>query len=268
MAITSLNGLFAGARPQRRFIKMTGPTMVVGRMYSSWYVGGMPPAADIPVSGVGGEALVSPVVGQLPFVNPAQGFAYLSNFNVLSNVPGVLLLCDRLWQNSGLSPTLTTLQTVDSVPFPARDENQSINGLGVQIGVEIRVATSTGAPTITLGYTNELGVQGRSSQLAIPSAASSVAGTIYPFAYQGSDDGVRSIQSYTQSVTWTAGSIHLVAYRVIAALPIGAANVPAMIDAVTGGMPKAWPSTVPFFIFVPGTTVAFTWNGGLTWSHG
>jgi hypothetical protein len=40
------------------------------------------------------------------------------------------------------------------------------------------------------------------------------------------------------------------------------------IDAITGGMPRAYDNTVPFLIFIPSTTTASSISGQVVWSHG
>jgi hypothetical protein len=267
MAIVSLDGLLAGMQPNIELLKATGPTMVVGRMYSFFYVNGIPAAAAAPTPGVAGAALTS-YAGQIPFANPAAGNAYLARWSGQTTIAGTWLLCDRLWHNSGITITSTDSQDINSAEFPARDDNGSSNGAGVLVGVEVSAATGAGTPTLTLGYTNSAGTGSRSETNLIATAASSAIGTFYPFRLQDADAGVRSIQTYQQSATWTSGTIHLVAYRVLARLPQLAANTPNAIDAITGGMPKAWNNTVPFLIFVPQATTASIFQGNMIWSHG
>jgi hypothetical protein len=267
MAIVSLDGLLAGMQPANEIIKATGPTMVVGRMYSFFHVAGIPAQAAVPAPGMAGEALTS-YEGQIPFANPASGNAYLARWAGMSTAAGTWLLCDRLWHNSGINLTITTPQDINSATFPARDQDGATNGKGVLVGLEVRTATGAGTPTLTLGYTNSAGTDSRTETNLIATAASSAIGTFYPFRLQGADQGVRSIQTYQQSATWTSGAVHLVAYRVLARAIQPAANTPWAIDAITGGMPIAWNNTVPFLLFVPAATTASVFQGSLTWSHG
>lgn len=267
MAIGSVDQLIAGMQPGREFMKVTTPSLTAGRPQSLFYLAGNPGAAAAPTPGVAGAALTS-YAGQLIFGNPAAGNAYLARFSAAATIPGQLLLCDRLWHNSGLSPTNLSAQTINSVAWPARDANGSTDGDGVLIGVEVSSAMGSGTPTITMNHTNQAGTASRTAQNILPTAASAPAGAFFPFGLQAGDSGVRSIQDITLSVTWTSGTFHLVAYRVLARLDLTLANTPGALDAVTGGMPKAWDNTVPFLVFIPSSATASNVWGYMVWSHG
>ncbi|MBF9664229.1 hypothetical protein, partial [Streptococcus pseudopneumoniae] len=82
--------------------------------------------------------------GQIP-VPPASGNTHLSYAGFFSSAQGgLVLLCDRLWHNSGFNVTLTTAQTVNSVTFPERDMDGTTNGEGVFVGVEVSGAMGAG----------------------------------------------------------------------------------------------------------------------------
>src|SRR4051812_16106248 len=115
----------------------------LSRPQGTWFGAGEPGPASSSIAGVGGETLSSTgsqpagVPGQIPFFDPDGGKnAYLAKWTMGSGpaTGGYAILVDRLWQNSGLSATLTTAQTVNSVAWPARDNNGSTNGEGVFLG--------------------------------------------------------------------------------------------------------------------------------------
>lgn len=240
-------------RPPEDIIKV-GAATVVGRHYSPFYVAGRPGAAAAPTPGIGGAALTS-YAGQIPFTNPASGNSYLARLAGASNVAGTLLLCDRLWHNSGVSVTSTSAQTVNSATWPARDANGATNGDGVLIGAEVSTVMGAGTPTWTMGYTNSAGTSGRSIVTAAQTATMAV-GSFIPMPLAAGDTGVRSIQTWQQSATMTSGVYHLVAYRILARLAILTANVDAAIDAISGGFPRLYDNTVPFLLWLPATTTA------------
>lgn len=268
MAITTLDGVIAGCEPPQFFFKATSGTLVAGRPYTPFYASGIPGAAVAPTPGLSGAA-VTTYAGQIPFTNPVSGSSYLARFAALSSAQnGTILLADRLWHNSGITITSTSAQTVNSVTFPARDENGSTNGAGVLLGVEVSAATGAGTPTITVAYTNSANAGSKSGTNIIATSATSPIGTFYPIGLQAGDVGVRSVQSITLSSTWTSGTIHLVAYRVLAALQCPAAGVAQSIDAVTGGMPVMYDNSVPFLIFVPNGTATTSLMGSMTVTQG
>ena len=258
MAITTLDGAIAGAQPPVAFLKQTGTMEAIGQPHSLFYTAGLPGAATTPAPGVAGEALTA-YTGQLAFVDPGVGEeAHLFRLDVQAGVAGTLLLCDRLWHNSGLAPATTTAQTVDSVAFPARDRDGAVDGVDVMVGIEVRVATTNaGAITnTTMSYTNSAGTDNRTATIA-SFPATAAAGTFAPFLLEDGDQGVQSIQSVTLGTSYApSGSpaIHLVAYRVLARIGCTTANIAANVDAITGGFPKLHADTVPFLVWVPTAT--------------
>jgi hypothetical protein len=255
MAITTMDGVLAGCKPPQLFYKAVSGTLVAGRPWTNFYANGIPGPAVAPTPGLAGAALTS-YPGQIPFTNPGGGQkSYLARFAGLSSAQaGTLLLCDRLWHNSGLVVTTTGAQTVNSVAFPARDNNASTNGEGVMIGLEIRTATGAGAATPSISYTDSDGNAGNTASLAVAYGATSGIGSFYPFALAAGDKGVRSIQTYQGNVSMSSGAIGLVAYRVLATLPMGSTNIASALDALTSGMPEMFDNTVPFLVFVPSGT--------------
>jgi hypothetical protein len=337
MAITTIDGAIAGMQPPVSFAKNVTGTMVAGRHHSLFYLAGYPGAASAPAPGLKGAALTT-YAGQIPFSNPGSGNTYLARLQASATIAGTLMLCDRLWHNSGISITTTptaqlsgnTISTssvanptvitcsanhpfangdsviisghtgstpaIDGVytisnvaattftipvnvsvggsggtvgiAFPARDANGTVSGKQVYLGVEVSTVTSTNAPTLTLNYTNNAGVGNRSGVNIVPTVASSIAGTFYPIGLQAGDTGVRSVQSIALSASWTSGTIHVVAYRILASLELTAANIPNAIDALTSGFTQLYNNTVPFLVFLPSTTTTSNISGQIVYSQG
>ena len=267
MAITSVDTAIAGMKPPSWFSKAVSGTLVAGRPFSPFYTAGNPGAAVAPTPGLSGAALTS-YAGQIQ-IPAASGNTHLARFSgVPSAQAGTLVLCDRLWHNSGFTITSTGAQTVNSVAFPARDMNGSTNGVGVFLGVEISTATGAGTPTITVSYTNDAGTAGKTATNSVATVASSAIGTFYPIGLAAGDTGVRSVQTLTLSATWTSGTMHLVAYRPIATLTFPAAGAGDAIDALTSGLPRCYDNTVPFLIFIPQTTTTTMLTGTVVFTQG
>lgn len=269
MTITTLDQIFSGTGIPQPFVKTsafgaTGAT--AGRHQSSWYLAGYPAAATAPTPGLAGAALTSPVTGQIP-IPPASNQLYLQNlrFKVSVGATAVNFLCDRLWHNSGITITSTSAQTVNSVAWPARDENGSTNGEGVFIGVEVSGATGAGTPTITISYTNQAGTAGRTATNIPATIASTVAGSFIPIGLQAGDTGVRSVQSVTLSATWTSGTIHLVAYRVLSSFIIRN-NANCDSDIVDSGLVPLYDGSVPFILAAQSTAAILV--GSVTYTQG
>ena len=268
MAITTLDGVIAGMQYPRNIIKTATPALVVGRPHSLFYLAGSPGAAVAPTPGIAGAALTT-YAGQIPFTNPVSGNSYLARFTGQATAAGGrLLLCDRLWHNSGMSITAITAQTINSVAWPARSADGTVNGENVLIGVEVSTILGAGAPTLSMSYTNQAGTSGKTGNGIITVVTLSAVGAFYMIGLAAGDTGVRSIQTYTRSATSTSGVEHLVAYRILASLELTAAQVPNAIDALTSGFPRLFDNSVLFLLFIPAATTASVIGGQVIWSQG
>ena len=270
MAITTISGAVSGMTQPVDFVKGATPTLVAGRPHSLFYLSGIPVAAAAPSPGIGGTNLTT-YAGQLPFTNPVSGNTYLARLQAQATIPGTLLLCDRLWHNSGMDVTSTAEQTfTSSTQIPARDANGTNTGAGVFAAVEVSVATGAGVPTLTLKYTTSSGTAGQTATNTLATVAASAVGAFYPIGLATGDTGIQKAQSLTLSATWTSGTIHVVLYRVLAKLEITVTGgiVPNAIDAFTAGFPQVYNNTVPFLVFVPNTTTASNINGHVIWTQG
>jgi hypothetical protein len=207
----------------------------------------------------------------LPFINPLSGNSYLARLQAASSTQtGTLMLCDRLWHNGGIAPTLTTIQNfTSSLQIPARDGNGSTTGDGVFAALEVYSVLGATSFTPTLTYTNTTGGTSTSSTfIAVPS--SSIAGSFYPFTLASGDVGVQKAQAITLNSTATSGQMGVVLYRVIARLEINGAGLlnTNSIDALTGCMPRVYNNTCPFLVFVPTTTATTNIMGHVIWTQG
>ncbi len=266
MAITTLDGVIAGMQYPRAIVKASVNT-TAGRPHSLFYLAGQPGAAVAPTPGMAGAALTS-YAGQIPFSNPASGNSYLARLSGQSTLAGTLVLCDRLWHNSGLNLTLTSDQTINSAAWPARDALGAINGEQVLIGLEVTTATGAGTPSLSMSYTNTAGTAGKTGSGILTVGASSPIGAFYPMGLAAGDTGVKSVETFTLSATWTSGAASLVAYRELARLDLTGANVPSAIDALTSGFTRLYDNSVPFLLFISSSSTACNISGQVIFTQG
>lgn len=265
--IDTLDKALAGMKQPVDFAKSATGTMVSGRPHSLLYLPGIPGAAVVPAIGLSGEPLMS-YPGGLPFLNPVSGNTYLARLQAQASQSGTLMLCDRLWHNSGIDVTSLAEQIfTDSALIPPRDANGLQIGDGVFAAVEVTSLLGSGTPTLTLKYVNTQGVQGIGNNIvAVPTA--SIAGTFYMIGLATGDDGVQRALSLTLSATATSGAMSVVLYRVLARLELTGANIPNAIDALTGGFPRMYDNTVPFLVFIPTTTTSSSVVGHMIYTQG
>jgi len=270
LAILSADNLFRSLLAPQPIYKDPVTAEAAGVLHSSLYQAGVPGAAVAPSPGLAGAALTS-YAGQIPFpAAAASKNVYLSSVDLAhaGNI-GAIYLFDRLWHNSGFTITTTTGQTVNSVAFPARDLDAAISGRGVMVGIEVSSATGNGAPVTntTLTYTNSLGSSGKTATMASFPATAAV-GTFVPFALAAGDVGVQSIQTLTLGTSYVSGTIHLVAYRHVATIPVPTANVALGRDPLQLGLPRWFDNSVPFMVYLPTATGVGLVAGSAVWAQG
>lgn len=270
MSITSLDGVITGLQSPVPVLKAAFTGQAAGGFHSSFYLAGLPGAAAVPSPGLAGAALTS-YAGQIPFPATISGQTiYLAGFDVTcaANV-GSVILCDRLWHNSGLVSATTTAQTINSVAFPARDSTGTVNGSTVLVGLEVSTATTNGSPitNTTMSYTNSAGTAGKTATIA-SFPANAVAGTLVPFSLTSGDVGVQSIQTVTLGTSYGTGVLSVVAYRVIAVAGIPIPNVSNTQDAIQLGFPTMYSGSVPFLVYVLSGTAGGILTSSINFAQG
>lgn len=275
MAITTLDGAIAGMQNPVPIVKVGITTAAVGAMrgYTPWYAAGNPGASTATAIGVNGEAVTpsvsaATVAGRLPRSNPVSGNAHLARLAINASTAGTLWLIDRLWHNSGLVVASNTGQPITSATLPARDGAGGTNGANVMAAIEWSATGGAGTPTVTLAYNDQDGNAGTGTFTAV---ASPPVGTFEVFTLGAGDTGIRSLTSatsFTQSVSRTAGAMHLVLFRVIAQVEVTSANIGNAIDALTGGLPRIYNDSVLQLVWFPSVTTATNFTGQYIETHG
>ena len=256
---TLVEAMGASTRQQKSFQKVTGTT-VAGAYFATWLMAGKPGIAAAPSSGVAGDVPTDATAGAFPFTNPSGGDStYLSNLAASATQSGTLFLYDRLWHNSGLSPTTTTAQTVASVALTRPDAN----GADVEAWFEAYTAMGAGTGgTMTISYTDQDGNTGQTGTLT-GMTASSVVGRTYQYSLAAGDSGVRAIASETHTATMNSGTYGLVMRRKIATLCLPVAGVATTLDPFDLGLPRIYDDAAIEVIYQAQTTTAATLNGFL-----
>jgi hypothetical protein len=254
MAITTVDGIIAGAKPPQFLYKSLSSALTAGQVASTFFAGGIPGAAAAPTPGINGAPLTT-YAGQIPFTNPSSGQnTYLTRFAVFgynTSSQANVLLCDRIWHNSGITTNSTSAQNIVTATFPARDNNGTSNGDGYLLGLEVSANCGAQAPTISVSYTNSASspVAGRTATSQIATTASPVATRFFPLKLEGTDKGVSSIQSITfGGTTWTSGTVHLVVYRILQVAQPSAGAGLSTVSPMQTGLIRLYDNTVPFLL--------------------
>jgi hypothetical protein len=105
------------------------------------------------------------------------------------------------------------------------------------IGLTIYSAIGGTATTVTVSYTNQAGVLGRTTAIqAIGGSGNSTAGRLIFLPLQAGDTGVRSVESVTlAATTGTAGNIGVTLFKILGAVCVDNIQAVSWNDIITGG---------------------------------
>lgn len=270
MAISTEDQLLAGFQPPEYCFSASFTGAAAGGFHSSAYLAGRPGTMSAPSSGLAGSAVTSSRGGMLPLPAAVAGSnIYLAGMDACqAGSIGAVLLVDRLWDNSGIVVTTTGAQTVNSATLPARDASGSTSGAGVLVGLEVSSTLGNGTVTnTTITYTNSVGTVARTGTItSFPAAAP--AGTFVRFNLAAGDVGVRSIQSLTLGTSYVSGTMHLVAYRVLAVIPTPTSNIASSQDFLQLGMPRIWDNSALQFMYLLSGTAGGATQVSLNYAQG
>jgi hypothetical protein len=251
MAITTIADINADLPGQLLTWRRTPTNIPLGTHHSTWINNsGSPPAGSAPSSGLAGDIPTDATTGAMSFQNPSSGNTYLARLRASawqSAASVTITLYDRLWHNSGIAVT-SGAQTINSVALTRPDAN----GASVEAWWEVYVIMGVGTPTVTLTYTNSAGTASRSGSSGALTTTM-VPGRTGPFSLAAGDTGVRSIQTWNASATFTSGTIGLVMRRFVTSLTIQNGTT-AIGDALAVGLPRIYDDACLEILFLQAST--------------
>lgn len=266
MPITTLDGIIAGMRPTIPFLKASQTAEGAGTFHSLWKAAGSPGAGANPPAFNAGSGYVPTAAtpGAIPFTNPTAGaFSYLAGLQGADATPGALLIYDRCWACSGLVTNVTTAQNITT---PGNVGRYAANPVSVELWGEVYSAPGATGATWTVSYTNQDGTAGRTATYTHPANAESV-GQMFPFTLAAGDTGVKSVQSFTCSVSsGTAGDIGLTLVRRACVLPL--TNNGNTLDAIGTGFARLLDDSCLSLIVLCSTTLTGNVIGAAVISQG
>ena len=187
-------------------------------------------------------------------VGAGSGYKHILNASAFTaaatSCPTILMLVDLLGFYPITTCTVTTAQTLNNtVTLP-----RYTSGAGVQAFVTPSTVMGAGTPNISISYTNSGGTSGKATPATLPigMTAAPVTSIVYsgtgtgkvgPFMpLAAGDAGIRSVQSFTLSATYTSGALNLVLCKPLLTLPITTLGVAAERDLVNQlpSLPKVY----------------------------
>lgn len=236
MAITTMDGLISALAGGQKldFYKASQTAEGAGTWHSLWKAAGNP-EAGVAQGSLAGAIPTDATTGAFKFTNPVSGNSYILHALASGSTAGKLILYDRLWHNSEMSGTQTSLETtLGSTPDLTRPD---ANGIGAELWGEIHTAIGATAATLNVKYKDQDGNDASYATYSHPANAES-AGQMFPLQLVAGDTGIRRATAYHWSgTTSTAGNFGLVILRRILEIPISLINTGMLLDAIACGMP-------------------------------
>jgi hypothetical protein len=194
------------------------PTVVQFNANSMWSLVGTPGPGVAPTA-----TIVQPdntTDGSLKQANPAAGkqkwLVLFAGDMPCSTGGAITTLYDRLLHVGAILANTTAVQNVNT-GSPTPTLNRYADGLGNSIFLECTTAMSAVATTVTVIYTNELGVAGRTATASAAAIAWVVGATVQLTLQQG-DYGVQSVTSAQFGTVHASGAWALVIAHPLARL--------------------------------------------------
>lgn len=234
-----------GQEWHQKFNKLTGVVATAGRAYDLSLANGNPvqnlyagtnlaftALSDTTGKGIWHGGDVSPATKHLTFISAMS--------TVATSVPSAIDFVDVLGYYPLTTTTVITAQTLNNaVALPRYADGAGVRAYIVAVGT-----MGAGTPSITISYTNQAGVAGRTMPVTVASVSASVqshiihsdpsANKYFPFLpLAAGDTGIRSIQSVQLSATMTSGSLAIVLCRPLAFLPLATAGIAAERNLMT-----------------------------------
>lgn len=265
MAVSTVDGLVA-AFPAFGIplLKSAFTPQVVGSWYSLWAQAGIPGAGANSADGVNGAVPTKATAGAFPFTNPtAPTLTYLGHFWAINTQPIHLMLYDRLWHNSGLSPTTVGNQALTSTTLTRPD---SLGG-DVEAWLQVYGVLGAGSTAKTIAYTDQDGNASNTGTLQnfVTTAA---AQRTFPFALAAGDTGVRVITGFDNVATSTSGTFGLILRRQVASITLGVGQVATVQDAFQLGMPRIYDDACLELVGIANSVASQTLSGRLVLAQG
>ena len=254
------------------FTKTVGVTATAGRWYDLSLASGLPVANPYTAGATNLKFYAlsdTDGMGMWHGGNVSPDTKHILNIgafgNTATSVPTVLQLVDVLGYYPITTVTTTTAQTLDNTTAIPR----YTDGAGVRAYLVARGTMGAGTPNITINYTNQAGVAGKTNPVTVTAVTTAVAshivhsdptanhyGCFIPLA--SGDTGIRSIQSITLSATMTSGSLALVLCKPITSIPITVLGVQSERNLLNQipSMPRVYDGANLNFLAFTGSAMA------------
>jgi len=184
--------------------------------------------------------------------------------------PSMILLCDRLSHQAGLSGTVTSEQTTN---LDTAALTRQTSGVGVMMAAEIYSAVGTTGTTISARYTNSGNTGSRNSPGRTFGGTNFREATqILPLPLLGADLGVKSVQGVTVlASTGTAGNFGITLFKPLMCWStlstVGMSNVRQFVLDFAQACPQIVAGACLFYMMLNRDTTIASFSGSLLFTE-
>jgi hypothetical protein len=209
MAITTLDGYIASTKQIIQYSKLVALTGVTNMYTSTVTRAGYPGTGVLAGTNTTSGVLVTSSTAGFPLINTTSGSYYLTRAQFNNTLACNIFIQDLIYKAGAYNFNANT--TLSSQPSISSRVPGGTDYTNVSIWFET-VTGFNGAPTITITYTNQSGVTGRSTGAFSLGVAPSAVASRFRLPLQSGDTGVQKIESVlcTGSI---AGSFNILLVR-------------------------------------------------------
>lgn len=251
MAITTLDQLIAAQSQRLQIIKTATRTSVAAIPFSVFDLAGNPGSGTLAGTSTTAGVVPTDATAGCPTINAFPGGAtgYLAGVQFGASVAARLHLFDRLWKG-GAYPFNANV-TLSAQPSYSSRVPGGTDFNGTEIWLET-VTAFTGNQSISVTYTNQGGVTGRTTGTIATGVAPTV-GRMLQLPLQAGDTGVQKIESVTSTVS-TVGTFNVLVLRRLWTGRVPVANGGDAHDFAKTGMPEVFADSALVAVVQPDTT--------------
>lgn len=251
MPITTLDKYIAAPSQRVGIIKTAAVTSVAANVTQVIQAAGNPGAGTLAGTNTANGVVPTDATAGFPVLNAFGGGAtgYITNISFGSTVACRLHLFDCLFKAGAYAFNANVALTAQ--PSYASRVLDGTDFTNTEIWIEA-VTAFTGNQTITVTYTNQAGVTGRSTG-AIATGVAPIVGRMLQLPLQAGDTGVQKIQSVVSTVS-TAGTFNVLVLRRLWSGRVIAANFGDVHDFLKTGMPIIFDNSALMVLSQPDAT--------------
>ena len=243
MTISSLDQFIAAASQRLGLLKTASRTSVAAIPCSIFDLAGNPGAGVLAGTNTTAGVVPTDATAGFPVINAFRGGAtgHIGGVTFGNTVASRLRVFDLLWKGGAYA--FNAAVTLSGQPSYASRVLGGTDFTNTEIWLEA-VTAFTGSQSITVTYTNQDGVTGRTTG-TIATGVAPIVGRMLQLPLQAGDTGVRKIESVTSTVS-TAGTFNVLVMRRLWEGRCRLANDGDTHDLLKTGMPQIFADSALF----------------------